>query len=363
MATPARVVVLPQEHAPLEVQEIDLPDPEPTQVVVRQHASGICHSQLHQMHAPRRRSSLLGHESTGVVIKRGGDVGHVEEGDTVLITWVPRDAANADGPPSRPAVDIGGGQTVSPSVFTWADHTIADEQYVVKAAGDIATDVTSIIGCAVMTGAGAVLNTANVQKGDSVAIFGVGGVGLSAVVGARMRGADPIIAVDLDDAKLEFAKRFGATHGINATEVNAVDAIHELTGNPVQTAKGGRPVAGVDFAFDCIGLKTTMEQIVPACRRGHFGACQGGTAVLVGVPQTTVELNAGQILAEEKQFRGSIGGSCSPERDFPMFLDWHANGDLDLESLVTERYTIDEINEATTALEEGRTSGRSILEF
>ena len=363
MATPARVVVMPGVPAPLEIQEIDLPDPGPTQVVVRQYASGICHSQLHQMHAPRRRPSLLGHESTGVAIKKGRDVGHIEEGDTVLLTWVPRDAANAEGPPSRPSVDIGGGHSVAQSVFTWADHTIADEQYVVKAASDIATDVTSIIGCAVMTGAGAVLNTANVQKGNSVAIFGVGGVGLSAVVGAKMRGADPIIAVDLDDAKLEFAKRFGATHGINAGEVNAVEAIHELTGNPRQTAQGGRPVAGVDFAFDCIGLKVTMEQIVPACRRGHFGACQGGTAVLVGVPQTTVELNAGAILAEEKQFRGSIGGSCSPERDFPMFLDWHANGDLDLESLVTERYTIDEINEATTALEEGRISGRSILEF
>ena len=268
-----------------------------------------------------------------------------------------------DGPPSRPAVDIGGGHEVAQSVFTWADHTIADEQYVVKASSGIATDVTSIIGCAVMTGAGAVLNTANVQEGNSVAIFGVGGVGLSAVVGAKMRGADPIIAVDLDDAKLAFARRFGATHGINAGEVNAVEAIHELTGNPQQTAQGGRPVAGVDFAFDCIGLKVTMEQIVPACRRGHFGACQGGTAVLVGVPQTTVELNAGAILAEEKQFRGSIGGSCSPDRDFPMFLDWHASGDLDLESMVTERYTIDEINEATTALEEGRISGRSILEF
>ena len=201
------------------------------------------------------------------------------------------------------------------------------------------------------------VNTANVQPGDSVAIFGVGGVGLSAVVGAKMRGADPIIAVDLDESKLEFAKRFGATHGINASKVDAVEAIHAMTGNPNQTMMGGRPVTGVDFAFDCIGLKVTMEQIVPACRGGHFGVCQGGTAVLVGVPSTTVELNAGEILGQEKQFRGSIGGSCSPDRDFPMFLDWHTHGDLDLESMVTERYAIDDINEATTALEEGRISG------
>ena len=196
-----------------------------------------------------------------------------------------------------------------------------------------------------------------------MAIFGVGGVGLSAVVGAKMRGADPIIAVDLDESKLEFAKRFGATHGINASKVDAVEAIHAMTGNPNQTMMGGRPVTGVDFAFDCIGLKVTMEQIVPACRGGHFGVCQGGTAVLVGVPSTTVELNAGEILGQEKQFRGSIGGSCSPDRDFPMFLDWHTHGHLDLEALVTERYAIEDINEATTALEEGRISGRSILTF
>ena len=363
MSTSARVVVLPQQQAPLEIQELQLPDPGPTQVVVRQFASGICHSQLHQMHRPRRRPALLGHESTGVVIKKGRDVAHVDEGDTVLVTWVPRDAANASGPPAAAALAVGGGEAVSQNVFTWADHTVADEQFVVKAAADIAKDVTSIIGCAVMTGAGAVVNTANVQPGDSVAIFGVGGVGLSAVVGAKMRGANPIIAVDLDDAKLDFAKRFGATHGINAGKVNAVEAIHAMTGNSLQTMMGGRPVTGVDFAFDCIGLKVTMEQIVPACRGGHFGVCQGGTAVLVGVPSTTVELNAGEMLGQEKQFRGSIGGSCSPDRDFPMFLDWHASGDLDLESMVTERYAIEDINEATTALEEGRISGRSILEF
>lgn len=363
MSTQARVVVLPQENAPLEVQEITLPAPGPTHVIVQQFASGVCHSQLHQMHRPRRRPVLLGHESTGVVIAKGAAVSHVEEGDIVLVTWVPRDAANATSRPEAAWLDIIGGTAISQNVFTWADHTIADEQYVVKAPPDIARDVTAIIGCAVMTGAGAVLNTANVQAGDSVAIFGVGGVGLSAVVGAKMRGADPIIAVDLDEDKLAFAKRFGATHGVNAADVDAIEAIHDLTGKPDQVLMSGRPVTGVDFAFDCIGLKVTMEQIVPACRGGHFGACQGGTAVLVGVPSTTVELNAGEMLGQEKQFRGSIGGSCSPDRDFPTFLDWHASGDLDLDALVTERYAIEDINEATTALEEGRISGRAILEF
>lgn len=362
MPTSARVVVLPQEQAPLNVEEITIPDPGPTQVVVKQYASGICHSQLHQMHNPRRGPTLLGHESTGVVLQAGSEVTHVVEGDTVLVTWVPRNSQMTDARPSAATLSTSFGDAVSQNVFTWADHTIADQQYVVKAQPDIAKDVTSIIGCAVMTGAGAAINTVDIKPGDSVAVFGVGGVGLSAIVGARFRGADPIIAVDLDDEKLEFAKRFGATHGVNASKVNPVEAIHQMTSHE-GFAMGGRPITGADFAFDCIGLKVTMEQIVPAVRPGRFGARQGGTAVLVGVPQTTVELNAGEILGTEKQFRGSIGGSCCPDRDFAQFLDWHQSGQLDLESLVTERYQIDEINEATTALEEGKITGRSILEF
>lgn len=362
MPTNARVVVLPQEHAPLSVEEISIPDPDPKQVVVKQHASGICHSQLHQMHNPRRGPVLLGHESTGVVIQAGSEVSHVSEGDTVLVTWVPRNAAEDSSTPSAAHLSTSLGNAYSQNVFTWADHTIADQRFVVKADPEIAKDVTSIIGCAVMTGAGAAINTVDIEPGQSVAIFGVGGVGLSAVVGAKFRGADPIIAVDLDEEKLEFAKRFGATHGINASEVNAVEAIHELTSHEGLSI-AGRPITGADFAFDCIGLKVTMEQIVPAVRPGHFGARQGGTAVLVGVPQTTVELNAGEMLGSEKQFRGSIGGSCCPDRDFQLFLDWHADGRLDLDALVTERYRIDDINEATTALEEGKIAGRSILEF
>ena len=362
MSTPARVVVMAERHKPLEIQEVNLPDPGPTQVLVRQFASGICHSQLHQMHYPRATPALLGHESTGIVLKKGNAVTHVDEGDTVLLTWVPRDAARYLDAPSPAQLNLSGG-TASASVFTWADHTIADHQFVVKANDDIAKDVTAIVGCAIMTGAGAVLNTANVQEGESVAIFGVGGVGLSAVCGARMRGANPIIAVDVDDDKLAFAKRFGATHGVNANEGDPVEQIHALVERPNERASRNAPVTGVDYAFDCIGRKETMEQIVPACRPGHFGARQGGTAVLVGIPLTKLELDVGAMVQYEKQFRGSIGGSCCPDRDFPMFLDWHAHGDLDLEALVTERYRIDDINEATTALEQGKITGRSILVF
>ena len=363
MGTQARVVVLPPGTQELRVEDVELPDPGPTQVVVKQFASGVCHSQLHQMHASRSAPVVLGHESTGVVLKAGDAVSHVQEGDTVLVTWVPRDAASASAPPAPAEIALSDGVAISQGVFTWADHTLCDGQYVVKVDASTPHDVTAIIGCAVMTGAGAAVNTAKVQPGNSVAVFGVGGVGLSAVVGAKVVGADPIIAIDLDDAKLEFAKRFGATHTINASQVDPVAAVHELTPHAGQYTIGRQPVTGADFAFDCIGVKQTMEQIVPAVRPGNFGVAVGGTAVLVGVPQTTVELTAIDVLINEKRFVGSIGGSCVPERDFPMFLEWHRDGRLDLDAMVTMRYGIDEINEATRALAAGEISGRAILEF
>ena len=363
MTTTARVVVLPQTGTELRVETVELPDPAPQQVVVKQFASGICHSQLHQIHRSRKSPVVLGHESTGVVTEVGSAVTHVAPGDMVMVTWVPRNIESETQPPAAAQLQVSDGIAVSQNVFTWADHTIADQQYVVKVDPNIDTDVTAIIGCAVMTGAGAVINTAKVQKGESVAIFGVGGVGLSAVVGAKIVGAHPIIAVDLDDEKLAFAKRFGATHGVNAANEDPVAAIHALTVREGEFNFSQQPVSGADYTFDCIGIRQTMEQIVPACRSGYFGAKEGGTAVLVGVPTTPVELNPGDLLVNEKNFVGSIGGSCAPDHDFPRFLDWHSSGDLDLHAMVTARYNIDQINEAVTALEQGQISGRAILEF
>ncbi len=361
MPTPARVVVCPQGPGPLRIEEVDLPDPGPHQVVVRQFASGVCHSQLHQMHGPRERQQLLGHESTGVVVAAGSAVGHVREGDRVMVTWVVRDpeATRLPEPASLTLTD--GSVAYSQNTFTWADQTIADEQYVVPLPGDAPTDVTAIIGCAVMTGSGAVYHTAGVRRGESVAVFGVGGVGLSAIAAAAVVGADPIIAVDLSEEKLDFAKRFGATIGVNASEVDPVARIHELTARPGELRLNGEPVSGVDYAFDCIGVRQTMEQIMPAVRGGVIGRSTGGTAVLVGVPQTPVELDARDMLIAEKKYIGSIGGSCRPDRDFPMFLRWYHEGELDLDALVTARYPLDAIIEATEALETGAISGRSIL--
>ena len=363
MGTPARVVVLPKEKAPMRIEEINLPDPGPSQVVVKQFASGICHSQLHQIHKPRKGPVVLGHESTGIILKAGSDVTHVAEGDTVLITWIPRNAATADGPPVWATLEVSEGLAQSENVFTWADHTIADQQFVVKVDPGIKTDVTAIVGCAVMTGAGAVIRTAGVQAGQSVAILGVGGVGLSAIAGARMAGANPIIAVDLDDEKLEFARKFGATHTLNATNLDPVAAIRELTAQEGRYSLGGRLVCGADFVFDCIGIAKTMEQSVAACRTGRLGVECGGTAVLVGLPTTTLELKAFHMLINEKKFIGSMGGSCVPEKDLPVFLQWYEQGDLDLDALITARYSIEQINEAATALDEGTIKGRAILEF
>ena len=364
MPTPARVIVLPADDGPLKVVDVELPDPAPHQVIVKQFASGVCHSQLHQMHTPRQSPVVLGHESTGIVMQKGSAVTHVKEGDTVMVTWVPRDANAATRDPDRAELKLADGSTaVSQNVFTWADTTIADEQFVVKVDANIEKEVTSIIGCAVMTGAGAVENTAAVKEGDSVAIFGVGGVGLSAVVAAKKLGANPIIAIDLDDEKLAFAKEFGATHTINAGATDPVAAIKALTTHSDRSTMFEGPVSGADFVFDCIGLKQTMEQIVPAVRSGHFGAEPGGTAVLVGVPMTSVELNATDMLINEKKFIGSIGGSCSPDRDFSKYLEWYAEGSLNLDSMVTARYSIDDINEATRALAAGEIAGRAILVF
>ncbi len=368
MPTPARVVVCPAEPGPLRIDEITLPDPGPHQVVVKQFASGICHSQLHQMHGPRGMPQLLGHESTGTVMAAGSEVSHVKEGDRVMVTWVPR-RPDLGRTADHVALELSDGSTaIARGVFTWADNIIADEQFVVSMPDDVATDVTAIIGCAVMTGAGAAYHTAGVREGESVAVFGVGGVGLSAIVAAAVIGADPIIAVDLSEEKLEFARKFGATVGVNASDGDPVEQIRALTEEPGQfsffgTPDLGAPVAGVDYAFDCIGVKQTMEQILPATRPGVLGIRTGGTAVLVGVPSVNVELDARDLLMMEKKYIGSIGGSCSPDRDFPMFIRWYKEGDLDLDAMVTARYDLDAINEATDALTAGQISGRSIIQL
>ncbi len=365
MTVEARMVVLPKEPGPLRIEGVDLPDPTGHEGLIKEFASGICHSQLHQIHNPRPTDVVLGHEATGEVLAVGDEVTNVTPGDRVLLTFQPRDLRTSDRMPVMATAVVGSGQRAkSSNIFTWSTHTIADDQYVIPVSPDTPTDVTAVVGCAVLTGAGAVLRAAQVQPGQSVAIFGVGGVGLNAVAAARMAGADPIIAVDLDPEKLDLAARFGATAVVNAAEVDPVEVIRELTPGPAGAfGFRGTPIGGVDLAFDVVAQPATFDQAFRSTRNGRNAVHAGGTTVVVGVPQKSFELDAVSMLMQEKKVQGTLGGTAIPEEDIPRFLDWYQAGDLDLDALVTSRVALDEINEAVKALDDGKVLGRSIIEF
>lgn len=355
-----RAAVHVEHGQPMVVEEIELFDPGPREVIVKQFASGVCHTQLAQLQNPGQfRPALLGHESTGVVAAAGKEVSHVKEGDKVIVTWVPR--AASDGMAPAPVSQFKfRGETIEArgmgarvgTVFTWAEATVADERYIVKMDDDLPTDVTSIIGCAVMTGSGAALHAAGVRPNDAVAVFGVGGVGLCIVQACANVGANPVIVVDLADEKLDFAKKFGATVGINASKEDPIARIKELT------------QGGVDFAFDAIGAKATMEQILQAVRPGIMGLRDGGTAVLVGLAHGAPPvLDMRDMLVASKRYIATLGGRSRPDRDFPMYMRWYKEGRLPLDLLITRRYKLDQINEACDALDRGEITGRAILEF
>ena len=363
MSIKCRAAIFVEPNKPLVVDEVEMPDPAPDQVLVKLFASGVCHSQLHTMsRAPRpgrRLPALLGHESTGVVAAKGRDVRHVKEGDHVMTTWVDRD--NSTTPLSlvdhtlndrAQYVATWKGQEVLHSAATWAEYALASERVVLPMPKDIATDVTAIIGCAVMTGAGAIINTLQVRPGQSVAVFGAGGIGLCAIAAAAIVDAHPIIAVDVIEEKLAFARRFGATHAVNARAADAVQAIRELS-------RGG-----VDFAIDAIGLPQTQEQILRAVRVGYSGLNRGGTALLVGItpPGARAVLDTA-LFAGNRSFTRTSGGDCRPDRDFPIFVRWYREGKLKLDELVTQRYTLDQINKAVDDLEHGRILGRGVITY
>jgi Zn-dependent alcohol dehydrogenase len=359
----ALAVVQRDQDGPLHLEPVHLPEPGPHEIVVREHASGICHTQLDHMRRPRSAPMLLGHEATGTVIGVGDSVSRLQIGDRVILTWLPRHP-NYGRPPSHPSVTLVDGTPATVStLFTWAETTVVDEMYAVALPAESPTDVTSIVGCAVMTGAGAVIRTAGVRPGDSVAIFGAGGIGLAAVGAAAAVGADPIIVVDIEPAKLELATGFGATHVIDASNTDAVARIHELTTASDRMRPDSQPVGGVDVAFDCAGTSVTAAALVHAVRPGEYGGKRGGSAVLVGFPTEPVPLDLAALNRGQRTYVGTVGGSCQPERDFPVFLNWHASGRLDLEALVTDRFTLEEIDEAVTALRAGAIRGRAIIEF
>jgi len=240
MSTKCRAAILVEPNQPLVVDEVEFADPAPDQVLVKLFASGVCYSQIHTMRRPARSAdrlpALLGHESTGVVAARGRHVRHVKEGDHVITIWVDRDNSTTNQPLVAHALNDRAqsiaswrGKQVSHSAATWAEYAVAQERMVVGLPKDVPTDVTAIIGCAVMTGAGAVMNTLQVRPGQSVAVFGAGGIGLCAIAAAAAVDAHPVFTVDVSEDKLAFARRFGATHLINANEADPVQAIRDLS--------------------------------------------------------------------------------------------------------------------------------------
>lgn len=351
MTMTTRAAVFAGHGEPLAVEEIELPDPAADEVLVKLFATGICHSQLHQIHNPRTPTgTLLGHEGTGIVLKAGANVQHVHEGGRVMVQFVPRDLPQGQTSAARTPYRWRGNDYQT-GVYTWAEHALLNEQMVIALPDDVATDVTSIIGCAVITGVGAALHTAQVQEGQSVAVFGVGGVGTNVLAGAKIAGAYPIIAVDLQEAKLGYAKEIGATHVVNASDVDAPEAIKELTGG------------GVDFAFDAIGVDVVMRQALQSVKAGVLGVGRGGTAVIVGIGQGDVTLPR-MFPMGERSLIGSMGGSARPQHVMPQYVDWYREGKLPLDKLVTRRYSnLDEINEAVRALEAGEIEGRSIIVY
>jgi Zn-dependent alcohol dehydrogenase len=233
---------------------------------------------------------------------------------------------------------------------TWTEYTLLSERLVVPLDKQVTTDVTSIIGCAVLTGAGVILNTLGVRVNESVAVFGAGGVGLCAIAAAHIVGAYPIITVDLSD-DLDFAQRFGATHGVNEAHADPDQAIQALTDG------------GVDYAIDAIGAARTQEQILYAARPGTIGLKKGGTACLVGAVQELGRLDVEELRITQRTYTGTRGSLCRPDRDFPIFVRWYQRGQLDLDALVTQRYTLEQINEAVADLAAGRIHGRSIIVY
>ena len=351
----SRAAILTAPGEPLIIDEIDVPDPGPNQVIVRHTATGICGSQIHeQIKTPEEKCPrVLGHEGVGVVTRVGRHVTHLEEGDWAITTWVPR--ASYPGRDFVEGLDPVGmtfrGMPISGAIGTFTEYCLASDQLAVRIAPEHASPESSIIGCAVLTGAGAVLHTAGVRAEESVVVVGAGGIGLSALKMASLLQAYPVIAVDLADEKLELARHWGATHTIDASREDPVAAVWEIVAR------------GADYAFDAVGTVSTHESILEMVRGGGPGAANiGGMAVLIGWPQTEFKLNAEHFVFHQRQYRGSHGSSM-PDKDFPMYLRLAGEGKFPVNELVTRSYTLEQVNDALADLREGRILGRSIIRF
>lgn len=356
MSTNAQVAVLRAGSSTLSVEDVELPDPGPGQVLIRNLGAGICHSQLHEIHADRTQTYLLGHEGCGIVEAVGSDAEYVKPGDAVSVSWVPRPGA---GSPWRAGATLKNGEYASTDemVFTWGTHSLIDQRYAVRIPDRIATDAAAVLGCAVLTGASAVVRAAEVEAGASVIVWGAGGVGLSAIAAARRSHAEPIIAVDVSEDKLELARSFGATHTVNAGETDVIGALAGILSRPE-----GEP-SGADYVFDCVANQATLDTALSAVRRGVLGARRGGHLVVVGVPAPGVGVSARELLIGQKTATASLGVPDDIGQVIPRLAEWCEDGAIDLEALVTNRYRLSEINQGVSDLMNKRVRGRAILTF
>jgi S-(hydroxymethyl)glutathione dehydrogenase / alcohol dehydrogenase len=359
-----RAAVLYEFNAPLVVEELELDPPKAGEVLVRLAASGVCHSDLHVVQGihPTELPVVLGHEGAGIVEEVGPDVVGLTPGDHVLLSWLPycgRCRQCARGTPNRcenvawydATMEDGtcrfhrDGQRIHHyNTSSFAERSVVPARTAIRVDPDLPLTELALLGCAVMTGVGAVLNTARVRPGDTVAVVGCGGVGLNVVQGARIAGATAIVGVDVVGAKLELARELGATHAVDAGSDDPVEAVLEI-------APGG-----VDHAFEALGRPATIETALRLTGRG-------GEAILIGMapPAARIPLDVLTLTVEERCVRGSWYGSCVPLRDFPLLVELYRDGRLRLDPLIAT-CSLDEVNEAFRRMEAGE-GARSVIVY
>jgi S-(hydroxymethyl)glutathione dehydrogenase/alcohol dehydrogenase len=348
---------------PLYIEDVQLDKPGPREILVKTVAVGVCHSDLHFVDGlyPMANPAILGHEPSGIVEEVGSQVSYVKPGDHVIAclsvfcgvceycnTGRPN-LCNSDatrrGPAEKPRISQNGDPIHQGlNLGAYAEKMLLHENAVVKIRDDMPLDKAALIGCGVTTGVGAVLNTAQIHAGSSVAVFGCGGVGLAAIQGAKIGGARMIIAVDAIENKLAMAKEFGATHIVDASSKDPVPAIIELTGG------------GVEYSFEAVGLKITAEQAFAAL-------APGGTATVIGMIPVgqKVELNGYEFL-REKKIQGSTMGSNRFRVDMPRYIDLYRQGHLDLDRMVSRKGRLEDVNDAFRAMKAGEVA-RTVLMF
>jgi len=360
-----KAAVMRAQNAPLELEELNIDDPGPGEVLVKTAASGICHSDLHVIEGglPLPPPCVLGHEPAGIVEKVGPGVTSVAEGDHV-IACLSRYCgtckfctggrpylciAGFTGRPGgnlKPALTDANGEPVMQftSLSSFAEKMLTTEMSVVKIRDDMPLDRACLIGCGVTTGVGAALHTVDIRAGDTVVVIGCGGVGLSAIQGARITGAGKIIAVDAQPWKFDLARDCGATDCVDASDGKALEAVMDLTGG------------GADYVFECIGLVPTIEQAVQMTTRG-------GTTVLVGVLPVgqTVQISASDLTLQEKKITGSMMGSNRFQFDMPRYVDFYLDGRLRIDEMISSRIPLEEVNGAFDAMRKGEAARQVIM--